>query len=127
ALRYAGWWGRGRLRLCRRGPWCRLLGRGKRAHLFGRVCLRLLKLFLGDKTVLVGIHLEELLDRVVGQLDAVELAVLVGVDLLELAHGELPADLVGRQALGLRPVARAGQRGVLLLAQLAVVVLVEPV
>ena len=52
-------------------------------------------------------------------------AVLVGIDLLELAHDELAADVVGQQALGLRPVGRPGQHGIFLLAQPAVVVLVE--
>ena len=91
-----------------------------------RVCLRLLELFLGQEAVLVEVHLQELLDRVGGQLDAVEQAVLVGVDLAaNLRMASLAPDLVGRQALGLRPVGRPGQGGVFLLAHLAVVVLVE--
>ena len=46
---------------------CRLLGRDKQAHLFGRVCLCLLELFLGEETVLVGV---ELLERLAQTLNA---------------------------------------------------------
>src|SRR6266540_7519258 len=65
-------------------------------HLLGLVLLRLLELVLGEEAVLVVVDLEELPDRCTRQLDAVELAVLVGVDLGELAQYELLADVVGQ-------------------------------
>ena len=64
-------------------------------------------------------------DRVGGELDPFDHAVLVGVDLLEPAHHELPADVVGQQTLGLRSIGRSGEHELFLLADLAVVVLIE--
>src|SRR5215471_2440657 len=89
--------------------------------------LRLLELVLIDEAVAIEVGLEEFPQREGRQLDAIDHAVLVGVDLAELALRQLLADLVGQQILGLRSVGRASHRHVFLQADLAVAVLVEPI
>src|SRR5215469_4301319 len=131
--RGSGWWLRWRgtrLRLrLRLWLWLGCLQQAGKdlLDLGGVDVLRLLELVLIDEAVAIEVGLEEFPQREGRQLDAIDHAVLVGVDLAELALRQLLADLVGQQILGLRSVGRASHRHVFLQADLAVPVLVEPI
>src|SRR5262245_44081241 len=75
---------RTRLRL-RRGLRRRQQGGNDFAHLRAVGFLRLLELVLSDEAIAVEVGLEEFLHREGRQLDAIDHAILVGVDLAELA------------------------------------------
>ena len=87
--------------------------------------LELLDFLLVEEAVLVEVGFLEFLHRVGRQFGPVDHPVLVGVDFLELDQDELLAHVVGQLALRLRTVGGTGGHEIFLLADPAVVVLVE--